>query len=533
MAEKQFKFGDSVAVKAGEQFEEFELDMSGWQGRVADFDDDNGLLQIVWDSQTLREMPEWAIQRWIEAEIDWTSLFVQPDILKSVPARDNEDDWIPVARERFAAHGIDMDEVVWNPFFDDFDWEEGDDESFEFEEENDEPFDLERFLAEREIPEKEHASIRRCLSVGLGKYYYDVYGYDKYGKRPEFLIEERMGEPYIFGYGALEIIHHKRISKTTKFKVCQYVLSTLNPGYEYGVPYGLITFLGFLAAENNLPTGAFLMSMLALEYGGVGLFRRPLWMEGATQEALISLADWIAAHGKMAESEKTWWIWKMTINCEYEPHLGKALANHWLDKPEISAESKRELCWGWLTNEQEVGTPPLAWRLMEAHQMGDLDQIKQLLEEAGIDPEQAPLPGPDEMPPPPGEDEVDLLFDLLRGPRFVIVPGYLRRLAVPALVRFGEELEGVVETVWNEEQEYFSDAKNKGVADAIEEFHDHVPADTLRRLIERGIQHNRATTRKPFYALSTKFYGNEYLEQALKDNAGSIRTWARKKLKKG
>lgn len=529
MPKEQFKFGDSVAIKAGEQLEEFDLDMSGWQGRVADFDDD-GYLQVVWDSQTIRDLPEWAIQRWIEAEIDWTSLFVEPDILTAAPARDNEEDWIAVARERYDAHGIDMDEVVWNPFFDDFDFEEEDDEFFEFDEEYDEPFDLERFLVEREIPEKEHASIRRCLSIGLGKYYYDIYGYDKYGKRPEFLIEERMGEPYIFGYGALEIIQHKRISKTTKFKVCQYVLNTMKPGYEYGVPYGLITLLGFLAAENNLPIGAFLMSMLALEYGGVGLFRQSMWTDGATQEALTALVDWIATHNEIPESEKTWWIWKLTVSCEYQPHLGKALANHWLGKPEISAESKRELCWGWLTSEQEVGTSPLAWRLMTAHRIGDLEQIKQILEEAGIDPEQAPLPDPDELPPAPGEGEVGSLFDLLLGPQFVIVPGFLRRLAVPALVRFGEELEGVVEAVWNEEDEYFADARNKGVADAFEEFHDRLSADTLRRLIERGIQHNRATTRKPFYALSTKFYGNEYLAQALEDNARSIRTWAAKKL---
>ncbi|HEX6384671.1 MAG TPA: hypothetical protein VF177_08385 [Anaerolineae bacterium] len=531
MAKEQFKFGDPVAVKAGEQFEEFELDMSGWQGRVADFDDDEGLLQIVWDSQTLREMPEWAIERWIEAEIDWTSLFVQPDILKSAPARDKEDDWITVARERFNAYGIDMDEVVWNPFFDDFDFDEEDDEFFE--EEYVEPFNLAQFLAGREIPEKEHETIRRCLGIGLEKYYHDLYGYNKYGKRPEFLIEERMQEPYIFGYGALEVIQHKHISKPTKFKVCQHVLNTMNPDDEYGVPYGLLTLLGFLATENNLPIGAFLMSMLALEYGGVGMFRRPPWTEGATQEALIALADWIAAHGEMPESEKTWWIWRLTINCEYQPHLGKALADHWLDKPEISAEAKRELCWGWLTNDEEVGTPPLAWRLMAAHRLGDLEQIKQILEEAGIDPEQAPLPGPEEMPPAPDEGTFGFLRHLLRGPRFIMTPGYLTRLAIPALVRFGEELEGVAETVWNEEQDYYADAKNNGVADAIEEFHDRLPAETLRRLIERGIQHSRATTRKPFYALSTKFYGNEYLEQALKDNAGSIRTWARKKLKKG
>jgi hypothetical protein len=54
--------------------------------------------------------------------------------------------------------------------------------------------------------------------------------------------------------------------------------------------------------------------------------------------------------------------------------------------------------------------------------------------------------------------------------------------------------------------------------------------DILRRLVEQGIQHNKATVRKTFYALSMQFYGGELLEQALEDNAKSIRNWAGKKL---
>jgi len=64
------------------------------------------------------------------------------------------------------------------------------------------PFSFRDFCRELRIPAKEQERISEAMAQGLEDYYLDVYGYHKYGKRPDFLINERMGEPLIFGYGA-------------------------------------------------------------------------------------------------------------------------------------------------------------------------------------------------------------------------------------------------------------------------------------------------------------------------------------------
>lgn len=417
---------------------------------------------------------------------------------------------------------FDMSDDLWylSELDEDDFWEPADD-SFP-------PFELARFLSEWEIPKKEHASIRRCLSVGLGKYYHDVFGSFKHGKQPDHLIEERMHQPYIFGYGAVEIIGHRRISQTSKLKTCRYLFETMQPDYENGVPYGLITVLGFMAAEGNLPLADFLLGTLALEFGNAGLFRRPIWMEGATKESVIALADWIANHEEMESEEKTWWAWKLSVKSDHQPHLGKAFAKRWLDREEISDESKLALCWAWVSNDKQFGTIPLGWRLMAAQQMGDLDQIKQLLQEAGIDPDEVPLPTPEELPPLIREEDDPLLWMMQNPQLYFVIPKYLKRLAVPAMVRLGEELVEVADRFWGTDS--YDDALCNGVADAIQEFHHQLAPEMLRRLVERGIQHGKGTVRKTFYALSVLFYGQELLDQALQDNAKSVRTWAKKKL---
>jgi hypothetical protein len=366
--------------------------------------------------------------------------------------------------------------------------------------------------------------------VGLGEYYLDIYGYHKFGERPDFLIDERMHEPHIFGYGAMEILGHKRISQHSKLKVCAYLFETIEPDYENGVPYGLLTALGHLAAENSLSRQQFLKGVLALEYQNLGMFHRPIWTEGATTGALVALADWLAACPDMNSEEKTWWAWKLSVKCDSMPHLGKGFATRWLDKEEISAESKLALCRAWLTDDKRFGVPPLEWSLAAALQMGNLTEAKRLIQEAGIDPRQVPLPSPEELPPAVDE-EPDPFVRMLRSPQhYFLIPTYLKRLAIPAVVRFGEDLMDVIDAYWGAGDTYDADALGNGVADAIQEFHQQLAPDILRRLVEQGIQHNKATVRKTFYALSMQFYGGELLEQALEDNAKSIRNWAGKKL---
>ncbi len=88
----------------------------------------------------------------------------------------------------------------------------------------------------------------------------------------------------------------------------------------------------------------------------------------------------------------------------------------------------------------------------------------------------------------------------------------------------------MIEQFWNDEDSYVGPTYKAGVADAIAEFHEDLQPDELRRLIERGVDDSLAQVRRPFYLLSTQFYGDEYMRRALDDNAASIRRWAAKKL---
>lgn len=526
-----FAIGDSVVMKAGQRMETYDLDLSGWQGRIADIGED-GLFWIMWDSHTLEAIPERAVERWIAEAVDWTGMIVPPEAVDAIGPRDEAADGLDVARRRLEAYGFDIEEFLsesslefWG-FFDP-------DLGMYFNEMDYPLFELDRFLADLEIPKSEHKNFERCLTAGLKDYYLDIYGYHKYGRQPFFLIDERMGEPYIFGYGALKILENKRISKTSKLKVCRYVLDFMSPGNENGLPHGLVSVLGYMAKENELAEPDFLKGMMALEFGSIELFRRPDWMIGVSKEALIALTDWISLAKALPEDQMLWWIWKWSMHCDNQPHLGKVLANHWLQKPEVPAGLKKELCWAWLLDEREVGSPPVEWLLMEAYMSGDEAKIEQVVQDLGIDPEQVPLPDFEELPDQQRDDMLDFLFNPSNSPYYYwLTPAYLKRLAIPALVRLGEELDDLVELFWDTDRDYYADALNSGIADALEEFHDRVPPDEFRQWIERGISYSKAGTRKRFYLLSTQFYGTEYLERALQDNAKSIRTWAGKKMKK-
>jgi hypothetical protein len=54
------------------------------------------------------------------------------------------------------------------------------------------------------------------------------------------MIKERLGEPYIFGYATVRILHHQDISARTKQKIAEYTVAITRPGGEYGMPHGLL-----------------------------------------------------------------------------------------------------------------------------------------------------------------------------------------------------------------------------------------------------------------------------------------------------
>ena len=533
------KPGDHIIVRPGEQLEEPSLDISGWRGRVMAIDEDGNLL-VAWDSQTLREIPETAVAKLLNEEIDWTCMYIEPEALLPYEPRGEIADALAVARIRSGAHGANFDEITDNPLFYDLidedwddDWDEDWDDEWVDEEWEDwatDPppyFDLDQFLYGLEIPIEDHPRVRRALSQGLGQYFYDIRGDYQLGKQPADLIPNNMGVPFIFGYGALAILDHKHISQDTKNKICRYALATMNPVQEDGLPYGLVTILSYLAETDNLPVPVFHLGMITLGFSGIGLFRHSIWQFGTRREAVLALLDWIAAQPDIADDEKLFWVWRWSLESEYDNYLVKAVANTWLARPDISDESKQQLCWAWLREAKEVGAPPQAWQIMNAFVSGDREKLEQLLAEAG---NATDLPFPEIMPPSVEDGEAGLIFQLLRGPHDLwLTPAPLKRIAIPALARLGDDPQTVAEMFWDSgDHDYYVDAVHNGIADLLREFREQIPPTELRRLIEQGLNYRRVTVRKTFHILARKLYGDVYLPLALEDNAKSLRTWAEK-----
>ncbi len=530
--DQPFKLGDSIILRPGEKHEELNLDMSGWRGRVVDIDEDGDLL-IAWDSQTLQDIPETAVSQWIDEGIDWTCMFIEADALLPYDPRDTILDSLTAARQRTAQYGLNFDDITDNPLYDDLidsEWEEGE----EWEEEWAPPyFDLDQFLYGLEIPTKEHPRIRRALSQGLGQYHYDRYGRYRYGKQPADLIPEYMGIPFIFGYGVLQILDHKQISQDSKIKICQYALGIIDLTLEDGLPFGLPTILGYLAQIGGLPLPVFHFIMLNIEYGGIGIFRRSIWLYGTQRDAVLALLDWVAAQADIPQEEKLFWVWRWSLQSDFDPHLVKAIAQNWLAQPHVPDPYKEELCWAWLQETAEAGTPPQIWQLMQAYMSGDRPKLEQMLAALGPDVSELPLDLEEMMPPGAEDGEAGMMFQLLHGPRrFMLTPAPLKRLALPALARLGQDPLTVADMFWGSDHDYYTDAIHSGIADLLREFQEQMPPAELRRLVEQGLHFSRVNVRKTFHLLARDLYGAEYdqryLPLALEDTAKSLRTWAKK-----
>ena len=94
----KLKTGQSVKAKDGTLCPDNEkYDLSGWQGRIFEIDDD--LVGINWDSVTLKSMPAEYI---IESEkdgLDWSTMYLNEDEIEPATARDSLED-TDAAREK-------------------------------------------------------------------------------------------------------------------------------------------------------------------------------------------------------------------------------------------------------------------------------------------------------------------------------------------------------------------------------------------------------------------------------------------------
>ncbi len=99
-----FQVGEAVVVKPGIKEEDTGLDMSGWQGRISEVDEENEIIVVDWDSITLRQMPASYIELCEEEGFGWTQYYLVPGDIQSAAARDTPRDVKQAIEELGEAH---------------------------------------------------------------------------------------------------------------------------------------------------------------------------------------------------------------------------------------------------------------------------------------------------------------------------------------------------------------------------------------------------------------------------------------------
>jgi len=93
--ESRFKVGDSVVVRKGTTDQDMGGDISGWQGRVNDIEHNEqeaDVVEVEWDSITLKKMPSSVIEHCEDKGLDWERFNLFDTDLDPAQARDTEDD---------------------------------------------------------------------------------------------------------------------------------------------------------------------------------------------------------------------------------------------------------------------------------------------------------------------------------------------------------------------------------------------------------------------------------------------------------
>ena len=350
-------------------------------------------------------------------------------------------------------------------------------------------FSLKRFYRKLRIPKNERPLIEEMMAKGLEKYYHDLYGYHKYGKVPVFLIGERLGEPYIFGYAAVRILHHQEISARTKQRVAEYTLAITRPGEEYGLPHGLLAAISYLAAEGHL-RGRHLALAIRSLVGERGVF------VGSTKEDTAALADGIIADQELPLEERLDLLYFLLARCEHTFALGKEMLGRALETPALAREQKEALCTWLIHGREDLRQEGLS--LMEAMMRGKR---------------------------PAG-------FTGLTTALFGLVPNYLKRAAIVGLARLEGDPTAVARRYLGAGERYDAVPFDQAVADIIETFHEEMRPAEVREMVEQGTHASAFQTRLRFYQLGLKLYGPELIRPALEDRSSKVRKWAGKQLQK-
>ena len=397
-------------------------------------------------------------------------------------------------------------------------------------------FDLKRFYQQLNIPPAEQPLVAACLERGLKSYYQCVAGIGK-GKKAAGGLQDRMQQPYVFGFGVLEMIREPALSVETCLKAVAHALEQIDVEMEYGTPHGLTAMLSYLAAADRLEVPVFRSVMIAADFVGA------LFDDWEFEEAHV-LLNWVLERSQLPAAESLWWVWYVTLHCE-PPGMCRNLADTLMAHAALTPADKRALCKAWL-DDSPAGTPPPQWEAMQAMLRGDVEAFARYSAEAGMPvPEKLPsaaeleadfdtaldalLDADDGVEPP--LMSVSMFRRSLVGPMGIVplTPLVYRREALFALAGLGEDPLALCQQYLDSARgELYSDAVNQGVADVLAAYATQMPPDEVCALVERGAAASSAPTRKAFYQLGAELFGEDYVSRAASDPAKLVRDWAAK-----
>jgi hypothetical protein len=400
-----------------------------------------------------------------------------------------------------------------------------------------EPLNFRRLYRELAIDKADQPTVTDCLTLGLASFHEHIYGTPV--RRGLEQLASRLNEPYIFGFGAVEVARNPSVSIDTRLKFTEQTMRSFDATAEYGIPHGLPILASFLAQIGVLEPDVMRTLLITADFAGA-------MFDDWQIEEVEMLFSWLVDRVDMPKAERLWWLWQITVNCE-DTRMSRHLAQWILDHDEIGIKSKKTLCKAWL-NDTAPGEPPPQWEALQALLQGDVKGYMTHAAEAGVEADStftsaeieadydaaldALIDENDEDGDPPAMP-LQLLRKTLVGPLgdVVYTPGILKHLAIVALPTLGEDPVEVSQTYLGEENRPHGATFNLGVAAVLRAHQSKIPRPVQRKLVARGLKVGGVATRRAFYRLGVELFGDDFRLGARRDEAKSIRDWARKKTK--
>lgn len=400
-----------------------------------------------------------------------------------------------------------------------------------------EPLDFRRLFRELALTRAEQPLVTECLTLGLARYYEHVNGMP--ARRGIAELAGRIREPYIFGFGAVEVARNPGLSIDTRLKFTEQAMRSFDATTEYGIPHGLPILASFLASIGVLDPDVMRTLLITADFAGA-------MFDDWQVDEVRALFSWLVERVDMPKTERLWWLWQITVNCE-DSRMSQYLGQWVLAHDEIGTKSKKTLCKAWL-DDTAPGEPPPQWEALQSLLQGDVKGYVAHAAEAGLEADatisreeieadydaalDALIDENDEDGDPPAMP-LQLLRRTLVGPMgdVVYTPGILKHLAITALPSLGEDPVDVCQTYITEEHRPHSATYNLGVAAVLRVHKAQIPKARQRKLVAQGLKVGGVATRKAFYKLGVELFGDDFRLGAKRDEAKSIRDWARKKTK--